>query len=241
MQSQFHSPPLTKINKTIIIASVALFVLSAILEKVAGMSITSLLALKTKAIFSGHIYQLATYPFVERSFFAILFNCLIIWFIGSDLEGHWGKKLYLQFLTSCITATAFIYIIVTGIFLRDGLSMSFPLFGLSTVCYGLLGAYAIIYADRYLSFMFLFPIKAIWFCILLGGIQLYQAIFSTYAKSAWAHLAGLIFGILFLRIKAFMINRSRNAAAKKKEKLRKNSHLHIVRPDDEDDKPKYWH
>lgn len=238
---QIQAPPLSKINKVIIIASVVIFLLSSILEKTAGMSLLAYMGLSAKGFFNGHVYQLLTFPFIERSFMGILFNCLIIWFVGSELEQIWSKKLYLQFLTTCTLSTAGIYLLVTAGIMGDSLSMSFPLFGLGSICYGLLGAYAIIYSDRQFSFMFLFPMKAIWFCLLLGGIQLYSAIFSAYSKSAWAHLAGLIFGISFLRIKSFLVAEGRQVAENKKKSHRSRAKLHIVRDDDDDDKPKYYH
>jgi membrane associated rhomboid family serine protease len=237
---KFQSPPLTKINKTIMITSVGIFVLSAIMEKSTGTSLLAYFGLSAKALFNGHVYQLLTFPLIERSFMAIIFNNLIIWFVGSELEAQWGRKLYTQFLLTCSISTGIIYLIITAGIMGDALSMSFPLFGLSSLSYGLLGAYAMIYSDRYLSFMFLFPIKAIWFCALLGGIQLYSAITSAYSKSAWAHLAGLFFGIAFLRVKSFLIAKRRQHAEIKKKEARSKSGLYIVKEDD-DDTPKYFH
>lgn len=236
---QIQAPQLSKINKIIIITSVVLFVLSNILEKTTGSSLLAYMSLSARGLFNGHVYQLLTFPFIEKSFMNILFNGLIIWFVGSDLEVLWGKKLYIQFLLTCSFSTALIYLLITAGIMGDALSMSFPLFGLNSVCYGLLGAYAIIYADRQFSFLMLFPMKAMWFCVLLGGIQLYSAIFSTYSKSAWAHLAGLIFGISFLRIKSFLVAKKRQGIENNKKARINKSHLHIVK--DDDDKPKFYH
>lgn len=236
---QIQAPQLSKINKLIIIVSVAFFILSSILEKTTNASLLSYMSLSARGLFNGHVYQLITFPFIEKSFMAILFNGLIIWFVGSDLEVLWGRKLYIQFLLTCSISTALIYVLITAGIMGDVLSMSFPLFGLNSICYGLLGAYAIIYADRQFSFMMLFPMKAMWFCALLGGIQLYSAIFSTYSKSAWAHLAGLVFGISFLRIKSYLVAKKRQDLDINKKKKINKSHLHIVK--DDDDKPKFYH
>jgi membrane associated rhomboid family serine protease len=243
---QFQSPPLSKINKIIIFTSVGLFVLSQILAS-SGSSLVPVLGLSVSKLFSGHVYQLFTFPFIERSFMAVLFNGLVVWFIGSELEKTWGEKLYLQFLAACTLATAVLYILIVTVFYNNPISMGFPIIGLNALCYGMLGAYAIIFSDRELTFMFLFPMKAKYFCLLLGGIQLYSAFTSPYAKSAWAHLAGLVFGVGFLRIKAYLTVRSRNLLKSNKDAKRKKSGLYIVKDNekpgegDDDDKPKYFH
>jgi membrane associated rhomboid family serine protease len=227
---RFSAPTLSPINKIIIIVSVAVFLLASILELTHTGSLLGWLGLSARGVLSGKVFQFLTYPLMEKNFFGLLFNCLLMWFIGSDLEVKWGKKLYLQFILATTLSAGLIYFLISVLFFKDAAMFSFPLLGLNATTYGLIGSYAMIYAEREFLFMFIFPLKAKYFCMLLIGVLLYQAIFSAYALSAWGHLAGMAFGLSFLKLKSIRFKQS--------EQKRKN-HLKLVKADE--DKPKYWH
>ena len=239
-QMQFHAPPLTKINKILIIASVVGFLGNAIATQ-AGLSLTPFLGLSLSNILAGMVTSLITYPFIESGFLGFLFSSLLLWFIGSDLEARWGSKFYLKYLAVIVLGTGLFFVIVLNLFLGIGGT----LLGLSSINYALLLAYGMIYADRYLSFMLIFPIKARYFCLLLVLIELYSAFFSGSRAIAFAHLVSMIFAYIFLKLSSM---RARGISVeglmkqRKKEKMR--SKLHIVK--DEDDgradpkNPKYW-
>jgi len=55
---QFYTPPLSKINKILIVSAVAVFLLQSMLGMGAGIRIESFLGLSGSGFFSGHIYQL---------------------------------------------------------------------------------------------------------------------------------------------------------------------------------------
>jgi membrane associated rhomboid family serine protease len=131
----------------------------------------SYLALSSDGFSSGLIYQLITYPFIEASFMGLLFEGLLLWFIGSELESKWGRKFYIEFFLISILSVAPLYLI-----LSKTLGLSAPLMGITGFNYALLVAYAIIYSERQLMFMMIFPMKAKYFCLLLAGIQLYTGL-----------------------------------------------------------------
>jgi membrane associated rhomboid family serine protease len=229
-QFRFTAPALTPINKLIIILSTAIFLLGSVLELTQTSSLLPWLGLSARGVFSGKLFQFFTYPLMEKNFFGLLFNNLLLWFIGSDLELKWSRKLYLQFILATTLSAGLIYFLISVAFFREAAMFSFPLIGLNALTYGLIGSYAMIYAEREFLFMFIFPLKAKYFCMLLIGVLLYQAIFSAYALSAWGHLAGMIFGLSFLKLKSI---RFRSIEQKRK------NHLKLVKTDE--DKPKYWH
>jgi membrane associated rhomboid family serine protease len=178
-----------------------------------------------------------TFPLFEKAFFSLLFNGLILWFLGSELEATWGRKLYIKFLVSCTLGASLFYALL-GLIFSDSIIASLPMMGLGAITFGMMGAYAIIYADRYFTFMFLFPIKARYFCLLLAAVQLYTAIFSPYAKTAFGHLAGMGIGVLFLFITS---NRARKMKSTgNKDGAIKKQHLKLVKSDDDNERPKYW-
>ena len=232
-QPQIYVPNLTPTNKIILIICGVIFFLSSLFEISVGFSFMPYLAISWKGVSNGGIHQLITFPFFDKSFFGILFNGLIVWFLGSELEVNWGRKLYIKFLLTCTLGASLFYIALGAIF-ANSIIASLPMMGLGAITFGMMGAYAIIYSDRYFTFMFLFPIKARYFCLILAAIQIYTAIFSPYAKTAFGHLAGMGMGIAFLFGKSYFARRG--AGAKNNSK----SHLKLVKNQDDDKHPKYW-
>lgn len=240
--AQFNTPPMTKINKIIIIVMASMFILNTIMTKAMGVSLIPFLGLQVGGVKSGMIWQLITYPFMEASLMGVIFEGLLIWFIGSELELKWGARFYIEFLLVAILTSGPFYMIIASIFPSLG---AYPLMGLTSFTYALLMAYAIIFSERQLTFMLLFPMKAKHFCMLLAGIQLYMGLTSQAGAASLSHLVAM--GTAFV----FLYYKSLKARGLTLESLRKQRHkdkmkgkLHIV-PDDarqesDPNDPKYF-
>lgn len=243
-QSQLHVPRLTYVNKIIIIISGSLFLLGAILGKASGVSLPLFLGLSAGKFFDGHIYQILTYPFVGNGLFEVLFNCLLLWLVGSELEETWGAKRYAKFLLSAVLGASFLFLLLATLFYSGSTSYFLPLTGLMGVTNFLLLAYAIIYPQRLFTFMFIFPMKAWIFCILIICIQLFYGIFSPSGILSLGHLGALVSGYIYMVLVS--TDRFKNYfSSKKRERKVSKSHLKLVKTDDEDDDdenppPKYW-
>ncbi len=235
-QMQMQSPPLTKINKVLIIILVGCFILNTATKG----ALSQYLSLSLMGIKSGLIYQILSYPFIANGFMGVLFDGLIIWFIGSELEMKWGQKFYLTFLGLSVTFAAAVYLGL-AIFFK-----AYPLVGMSSICYSLLMGYALVYKERQLTFMFLFPMKAMYFCLLLAAILLYQALASGQGVSAWASLAAMAHAYAFLQWKSYKARGgSLDAMRNKVHKEKMKRSLYIVPNEEEKEKadknkPKYW-
>lgn len=230
---QIQTPPFTKTNKVILITSVALFLLNSLLGETLSISLVNYLGLSSNMVLKGMIFQFISYPFMEVGFTSMLFNGLLLWFIGSELEQLWGEKFYRKYL--------FINLIVVGVFYflvsLININMSYvPLKGLSGINFALLVAYGIIFSQRQLTFMLIFPMKAKYFCMLLGAIEAYMSLFSSYKYSAWAHLLAMGVGFGYLRY-ASMRARLKNFQ-KESQKKKMKSKLRLIKDDDE---PRTWH
>lgn len=76
-----------------------------------------------------------------------------------------------------------------------------PTVGASGAIYGLLMAFGMLFPNVYIYLYFLFPIKAKYFVILLGIIELYSGLFGQNVSIAnFAHLGGMLFGFILLKI-----------------------------------------
>ncbi|WP_127715737.1 rhomboid family intramembrane serine protease [Halobacteriovorax sp. HLS] len=237
--SQIQLPTLTKTNKVILISMGVLFLLSNILKASGGVNLTAYLGLSPAMFFSGHIYEILTYPLMAGGIFDILFNGLLLWFLGSELENQWGMRRYIYFLLSSTVGAGIVYLLVSSLFLSGNGLFNYPLYGMHGAGSALCLAYAVLNPDRIFTFMLIFPMRAKYFCMILVGMLLFNGFFTPAKVLAWGHLGAMGFGYLWMVL--ISSNRlklgSNKTISKKRPKSKAN--LRIVEDDDEKP-PKYW-
>ncbi|MCY4644861.1 MAG: rhomboid family intramembrane serine protease [Bacteriovoracales bacterium] len=232
---QIYIPKLTPINKVIIIAAASSLVLQSLLSKITGFSAPALFGLFLPRLAEGHIYQLITYPLPQAGLMSTVFDGLVIWFIGSELESSWGRKFYIKFLITSLLSAAVFYLLFSLI-----IPSGFPLVGITGISYALLLSYGILYPDRTFVFMLIFPMKAKHFCLLIIGILFFSGIFSN-NPSSWGHL-GAVFGAFGQMVMTTLYRQKKRSFLTSFKKIsKKTPHLHIVKDDTEEKDPKYWH
>jgi membrane associated rhomboid family serine protease len=148
-------------------------------------------------VLRGFVWQLATYIFLHSpvTYSHILFNLLMMWMIGGDLERHWGGRKYLTYWFVCGIGAG-VCVTLAGAFR----GVTTPTIGASGAIYGLLLAYGTIFAERRLLFMLLFPIKARTMAWILFGIAFLSNLTpQTDGVSHVAHLGGMLVGWLYLK------------------------------------------
>lgn len=240
--------PLTPVVKRILIGTVGFwFLIQIIVEGLILKSdaITSALALvPAQVLLKFHLWQVVTYMFVHSANPThILFNMLLLWWLGSELEQRWGARFFGLYYFVCGIGAALVYVIVTGGYWAFTMVMDpllNPVVGASGAVFGLMLAYGIVFSERIVSFMFLFQMKAKYFVMILCMIEVVIIINNGIAKSAvanLAHLAGAGTGFLFLwgwaRYQARRKG-TRTGATGSKLKI-------VVNNDNEKKGPKLWH
>ena len=192
----FGPGPITYAVKWIIIANVAMFVISEFFP-----AVIDYFGLSPAAVFErGWIWQLGTYLFLHADVMHILLNMLGVWMFGVTLERRWGTQFFAK------------YYAVTG--LGGGaaalllsllpLDATAPAYGATTIgasgaLFGLLLAFALYYPHQPILLMLLFPIPARIFVMIFGGIALLYTFRGGGGISHAAHLGGLVAGYLYLR------------------------------------------
>jgi membrane associated rhomboid family serine protease len=164
---------------------------------------------------------------------------LVLWWFGSELEMHWGRRFFLTYYFVSGIGAAIIYVLgitIYGLITGNVLAMMEPVIGASGAGYGLLLAYGVLFGDRVISFMMIFPMKAKHFVLILGFIE-----FATLLDSGpnsgvanLAHLGGIAAGYLFLQFWTNWRLRLRNTAP-----TRRGRKLKLV-VNNEKNPPKYW-
>lgn len=235
----YQAPPLTAINKVLIVGLVSLFVGHALGQALGAFSLVQWLGLIPGGTLPWRLYTLFTYPWVETQLMGVLFNGLALWFLGSELEGLWGKRVYLKFLLTSVVGAGLMYLLLAGFILKGTWLGGGVLVGSAGFTYALCTAYAVLFPERQFLMMFAFPVKAKWFCLIMAGVELYLGLFSGNPAS-WGHLLSM--GVAFLLIRyqtqpaiAWWLKESQPG-----KRSRNAQHLKLVRKEDED-KPKYWH
>jgi membrane associated rhomboid family serine protease len=174
----------------------------------------------------------------------ILFNMLMLWFFGAELEQRWGTKFFVFYYFFCgigaailYCAGVFVYALATGS--QTGLIV--PVMGASGAIFGLLLAQGLIFGERVVYFFMLFPMKTKWFVALMGVIQLASMMTSSVSGGEvayLAHIGGLVAGFICLKGKDYMDRKDWRRRQKAKGKGR---NLRLVVDNEKDDKPpKYW-
>jgi membrane associated rhomboid family serine protease len=252
---------LTPAVKALLIACFAGFVIQHTADQFFGTHLLSIFGLVPSAfILNFHIWQIVTYVFLHGDVMHLFLNLMMIAFIGGELEGAWGTKRFVRFFFFCTTMGGLLYLFLQ-IFLWKGDALHVPMVGASGGIYGLLMAYGLIFGERVLLFMLLFPMKAKYFVWILAGVELMSTVFSGGNKlSGIAHLGGMAagFGYLWGRATYAVWKRRRLEAPAgrfskpaKKKKIQPQ-HLKLVinnknrvqlesTEDDSDDKPPTFH
>ena len=162
------------------------------------------------------IWQPVTHMFMHGGFFHLFFNMYTLYFFGRVLEERWGAKKFLVFYFVTGLGAALIHTGVEWLQMQNWMGQvaegsviaqskihmlkMTPTVGASGAIYGVLMGFAMLYPDAILSLVFPpVSMKAKWFVLIFGGIELLTGITGTGGGIAhFAHLGGLIFGYLLI-------------------------------------------
>ncbi|MGZ3722261.1 MAG: rhomboid family intramembrane serine protease [Bdellovibrionales bacterium] len=202
-----------------------------------------------RVITSFWIWQVFTYMFMHASgVFHILFNMLILWWFGAELEGRWGNKFFLTYYLVCGVGAGIIYLLGTTLYAYisgNVTGMITPLVGASGATFGLLLAYGLLFGERVIYFMMLFPMKAKYFTMIIGGVELVTMMDGSSGTQTanLAHLGGLVVGFVFLTFVARYRAGKSSGPSKRGRKLKlvvDNEREQDRKPTSDQQGPKYW-
>lgn len=142
-------------------------------------------------------WQLVTYGFLHGGFGHILFNMFALWMFGIQIENTWGSRRFGIYYFVCVIGAGLVQLVVATLAAQGG--DVYPTLGASGGVFGILLAFGMMFPDQEIYLYFLFPIKAKWFVIGYGALELYFAISGTQAGVAnFAHLGGMVFGLVLI-------------------------------------------
>lgn len=201
-----------------------------------------------KLINSFWVWQPLTYMFLHSGggISHILFNMLSLWWFGTELEDRWGKRFFVSYYLVCGVGAGAIYALGTliyGLITGNPAPMMIPLVGASGAVFGLLLAYGLLFGERMIFFMMLFPMKARWFTVLIGVIELVTLLDTGLNSSVanLAHLGGIAVGFVYLTFVARWRTRGQRPSTDRKRGRRLKLVVNNDRqPPENGGGPKYW-
>jgi len=138
-----------------------------------------------------------------------------LWMFGAEIEQRMGSRMFTIFYFFCGVGAG----LLTCLFWP---SWGVPTIGASGAIFGVMIAFGLYFPDRIILLFFVIPIRAIYFVIGLGFIQVYYTINSMHGGISYiAHVGGMLFGFLFLRYASKVAGAISGVSAKRDELKRR--------------------
>ena len=206
---------LPTVVKHLLIINVLMFLATITFERF-HVDLTDFLGLHFFKASDFRIYQFITYMFMHANFGHLFFNMFALWMFGNTLENIWGSQRFLLFYMVCGIGAGLCQELVQYIQYTTSLAeyatvnmggqiipMSSYLNMMNTVgasgaIYGLLLAFGMMFPNSQIYLYFLFPIKAKWFVIGYAVIELISGLGGADNVAHFAHLGGMLFGLLLI-------------------------------------------
>ncbi|PIP59882.1 MAG: hypothetical protein COZ46_04005 [Verrucomicrobia bacterium CG_4_10_14_3_um_filter_43_23] len=211
----------------LIIINIAVFILQNLTEVWFGSRVMSHYgALSIVNLLHGYVWTLVTYSFLHASLLHILFNMLILFFVGRIVQQQFGEKRLLQlYLVSAILGGLF--------WLAMNMGRSDLLLGASAAGFGILIYFCLQYPNQQITVLLFFvipvTIKPKWLawgllCLELFSFFFYELPGKTVMASS-AHLGGMLGGFLIFRLtgSTFAHFKRKGTNPKLKEWIKKSS------------------
>ena len=145
-------------------------------------------------------WQLVTYGFLHGGMMHILFNMFALWMFGVQIENAWGSKRFSIYYFACLIGAGLIQLVVATLAANSAVPEIYPTIGASGGVFGILLAFGMLFPNQIIMLIFPpIPMKAKYFVLIFGGLELFFAVSGTQAGVAnFAHLGGMLFGFLLI-------------------------------------------
>ena len=218
---------LPEVVKNLLILN-GLFFLATVTLSNLGIDLVKILGLHQFQSTDFKPHQLITHLFMHGNFTHLFFNMFALWMFGKILENVWGSKRFLIYYMITGIGAASIHLLISqyqiisisnqipemvNLAIEGRYNPSIPIskkltqliitptVGASGAVFGLLLAFGMLFPNALLYLYFAIPIKAKYFVIGYGLIELYAGISNNPADNVahFAHLGGMIFGFFLIK------------------------------------------
>ena len=185
------------ISLMVINVSVVLFLGLAVLDLIGvtgRQTAYSFLGLSQFGIFQRlWLHQFLTAPLLHGGIGHLIFNMLVLWMMGPEIEKTLGRNRYIIFSILCAVSSMIGYLVLNW---GDG----GVVMGYSGVIFGILVAQALFFPNKSILFFFFFPLKMKYAVLIMCAVAMYLTVFTQGSGIAHAaHLFGALAAFLYIR------------------------------------------
>jgi membrane associated rhomboid family serine protease len=202
-----------------------------------SIDFTGALDLNVGAVLHGQVWRLLTYAFLHStgSVWHILFNMLLLWWFGRDVEDLYGPREFLVFYLVSAVAGGVLFA-ATELATTAGNVANLPgVVGASGAVTAVLVLCAIHYPTRIIYLFFLLPVPIWLFVVFSVAMDAYQWLGRIHNGVAVAcHLGGAAFAVGYYRFGIRLTNLL--PSLRNWQQRRNQPRLRVYREDEEDDK-----
>ena len=139
-------------------------------------------------------WQLVTYAFLHGGLWHLLFNMFALWMFGVQIENSWGSRRFAIYYFICVIGAGVVQALVMW-------GQPVPTLGASGGVFGVLVAFGMMFPNQRIMLLIPpIPIKAKWFVIGYGAIELFLGVTGGQAGVAnFAHVGGAVVGFLVIQ------------------------------------------
>lgn len=180
----------------LLIANIAVFLIQFFAGRTLAPVFQLLALFPVQVVKQFYLWQLVTYMFLHAGIWHILWNMLALWMFGVELEQTWGTEKFLRFYFLCGVGAGVVVVLMNYLFGDPRVAT----IGASGAIYGVLAASAALWPDRVILAFFFFPMKMKYFVAIIGAITFLNSWNPNSGVSDIAHLSGLLFGVLYVKL-----------------------------------------
>lgn len=141
-------------------------------------------------------WQVLTHMFVQDGMLHLMVNMFTLWMFGRQAEYDLGSRRFLVYYFVCGLGAAALQM---GVNHFAGVSPDTAMVGASGAIYGILLAFGLMHANaRVMLLIPPIPMKAKWMVIIFAALELFLGIRGGDGVAHFAHLGGILFGLLLL-------------------------------------------
>ncbi len=164
IHTEIEHIPVTKLLTKGVVVLLVLMVAGFILTHYAQNFVFNNLAISVSGIMSGKIWQLVTYPFMERSTWNFLFSGWVVLLLGSNIERDWRTGAFLAMYLVLALVCGILWVLINAVLGKNFLGI-----GSAACAFGIIAAYGLLNRGKKLLFIFA-TVEAQFFAMLLIAI-----------------------------------------------------------------------
>ena len=146
-------------------------------------------------------WRVITYQFLHGGVMHLVFNLIVLYFMGPFVEQAWGSKAFLKYYLTCGAAGGIVYTILVLLNILPAGTMV----GASGAIYGLMAAMVIMYPRLKVLLWGIIPMTMYWLVILAVIFSFLNIAAGKNVGGEAAHLTGLAMGFAYVLYKPKMI------------------------------------